>query len=119
MKIIILNGELHSGMQLYLALSNFYKVEVALDINDLMRLLALEKTDYTFLDLDEGDNNCVNPEKFELVDKILKKYPKIKVVGLCEHINKTIEKDTILHGINKVLTKPIKNRELYQVIESN
>ena len=119
MKIIILNGELRSGMQIYLALSNFYEVEVALDVNDLMRLLETEKTDYTFLELDEGDSNCVNPEKFEIVDKILKKYPKIKIVGICDHINKIIEKKSSLHGLNKVLTKPIKNRELYETIEPN
>jgi len=119
MKIVILNGELRSGMQLYLALSNFYQVEVALDENDLMRLLETEKTDFTFLELGEGDSNCVNSEKVKIVDTILKKYPKLKIVGICDRIDKKIRGKTSFHGINKVLTKPIKNRELYQTIESD
>jgi len=119
MKIIILNGELRSGMQMYLALSNHYKVEIALDDNDLMRLLEAETTDYTFLELDEEDSNCVNPKKFEIVDKILKKYPKTKVVGICDQNNQNIKNNISLHGINKVLIKPIKNRELFETIESN
>ncbi|MBN2413870.1 response regulator [candidate division KSB1 bacterium] len=118
MKIIILNGELRSGMQIYLALSNFYEVEVALDVNDLMRLLESENTDYTFLDLDEEDSNCVDPGNYKIVDKILKKYPKTKVVGICDHVNPNMKEQISLHGINKVLTKPIKNRELYETIKA-
>ena len=119
MKIIILNGELRSGMQLYLALSNFYEVKVALDMNDLMFLLETENTDYTFLELNEEDCNCVSQGKYEIVDAILQKFPSTKVVGICDQVNQNIKQETSLHGINKVITRPIKNRELYETIEAN
>ena len=118
MKIVILNGELRSGMQMYLALSNHYNVEVALDDNDLMRLLDAESTDITFMELNCNQENNAGREELRTVKKILQKHPQTRVIGICDQVDQQTRKQYTRNGITRVITKPIKNRELFETIES-
>ena len=118
MKIVILNDELRSEMQMYLALSHRHDVQIAQDVVDLMQLLEQEVADFTFVDLgslpgsDEG-----GAEGFELANKILQEHPRIKVVGICDRDDQKLQQRAAHHGILDVITRPIKNRDLLSMIE--
>ncbi len=104
-------------MQMYLALSNHYNVEVAFDDNDLMRLLDAESTDITLLELNNAKNSDAGKE-LRTVEKILQKHPQTRVIGICDQVDKQIKKQYSQHGITRVISKPIKNRELFETIEA-
>ncbi|MBN1998048.1 hypothetical protein JW935_10880 [candidate division KSB1 bacterium] len=114
MKIVIFNEELRSEMQMYLALSNRHDVEIAQDLKDLMLLLE-ENADLTFLELDSAADK--RPDILHIAKQVLEKNPKIKVVGICDHKNSVLQKEAADHGIVKILTRPIKNRELLKAIQ--
>ena len=118
MKIVIFNDELRSEMQMYLTLSNRHNVEVAQDVDDLMQLLEQESTDFTFLGLDDKSIPKANEKAFEIASRIQAKHPKIKVVGICDRKTQVLQKKAAYHGINRVITRPIKNRELLAALEN-
>ncbi len=117
MKIVIYNDELRSEMQMYLTLSRQHEVEIAQDMEDLLSLLEEEKADLTFLDLKP---NAIESSKeidvFEIAQKILKKHPQVKVVGICDRDESSLQVKAIKKGISEIITRPIKNRELLEVI---
>ncbi len=114
MKIVIFNEELRSEMQMYLALSNRHDVEIAQDLKDLMLLLE-EEADLTFLDFDSATDK--KPDILDVAKQVLKKNPKIKVVGICNQKDSTLQKRAADHGIVRIITRPIKNRELLKAIQ--
>ena len=116
MKIVIFNEDLRSEMQMYLALSNHYEVSIAEDEDDLMQLLDASSADFTFLDLDYGSQAQKNKKRLEIATLIQKKHPMTKVVGICDCKDKGFSKMAAGHGIQKMVTRPIKNRELLKVI---
>jgi DNA-binding NtrC family response regulator len=119
MKIVIYNDELRSEMQMYLALSHKYDVEIAQNVEDLMNLLAEHAADLTFLDLDIDEDNPTEKSAFELAEQIMIKFPKIKVVGICDDDDSHLKAIAAHQGIPEVITRPIKNRELLKVVEKS
>jgi DNA-binding NtrC family response regulator len=117
MKIVIFNEELRSEMQMYLALSNHYDVEIAQDYDDLMGLLENDAADLTFVELSPKSGKKDSPDVFSMINNVIKKHPKIRVIGICDHIDQSLQKEAADHGIIKVISRPIKNRELIQIIE--
>jgi DNA-binding NtrC family response regulator len=118
MKIVILNDELRSEMQMYLALSHRHNVQIAQDVEDLFQLLEEEAADFTFVDLSslpERDKNTLDGSA--LAKRIIKKHPRIKVVGICDADDQKLQQRAANHGISEVITRPIKNRELLGMIE--
>ena len=118
MKIVIYNDELHSEMQMYLALSNHYKVAVAADSDDLLKLMDQEPADFAFLEISKPDSSSTNLHNFELANKILKKHPKTKLVGICDRHNEALKVEAANYGISKLIKRPIKNRELLNMVEN-
>jgi PleD family two-component response regulator len=119
MKIIIYNDELRSEMQMYLALSHRYEVEIAQDPEDLLRLLAENAADFTFIDLGAQSGELARKKGFELIDRILKHHPAIKVVGICDREDELLQQAAAHQGIPQVITRPIRNRELFKMIENS
>jgi DNA-binding response OmpR family regulator len=117
MKIVIFNEDLRSEMQMYLALSNHYDVSIAEDENDLLQMLDGDFTDYMFLDLDFNSEEQNSSKRLEIARLIRKKHPGTQVVGICDCKDKSITERAAGHGIDKVVTRPIKNRELLEVID--
>ena len=117
MKIVIFNEDLRSEMQMYLALSNHFDVSIAEDEDDLMQLLDSDMADYTFLDLDCGLGKPDHYEKvLAIANRILQKHPKIELVGICNHKDEHVTRRAAGYGIKRVVTRPIKNREVLDVL---
>ena len=116
MKIVIFDDDLRSEMQMYLALSNHYDVTVAEDEDDLMQLLAQETADLTFLDLDSGEKKKKSKKSKSIATRIQEKHPKIELVGICNDRNPSTTHLAEGMGIKRVVTRPIKNRELLDAI---
>jgi len=118
MKIVIYNDELRSEMQMYLTLSRKHEVEIAQDMQDLLDLLEEEGADLTFLDLKPNTiETSSDVDVFKVAQKILQKHPRIKVVGICDRDEHTLQSKAIEEGISNVLTRPIRNRELMEIID--
>jgi DNA-binding NtrC family response regulator len=119
MKIVIFNGDLRSEMQMYLALEHKHHVEIAKDLEDLFTILGNSTVDFTFFDLESDKDRLSNKScSFKCIKQILEKHPEIKLVGVCDHSNSEIKKLALKNGINTIITRPIKNRELLSVLES-
>ncbi|RQW08327.1 response regulator [candidate division KSB1 bacterium] len=117
MKIVIFNEDLRSEMQMYLALSNHYDVSIAEDEDDLMQLLDSKKADYTFLDLDCGEKKRGHVKKaLEIASRIQQKHPKTELVGICDQNDVSITQMAAGIGIKRVVTRPIKNREILDAL---
>ena len=117
MKIVIFNEDLRSEMQMYLALSNHYDVSIAEDEDDLMQLLENHAADYTFLDLDCGETQRGRSKKaLEIASRIQEKHPKIELVGICDTQDDTLTQMAAGIGIKRVVTRPIKNREVLEAL---
>jgi DNA-binding NtrC family response regulator len=119
MKIVIFNDELRSEMQMYLMLSNMHDVIVARDMEDLLQLLDQINADLTFLDLtvqqEEGE-----PERnvLDLAGEIRHRHPGTRLIGIYDHGDSTVPQQAHHHGITALISRPIKNRELMQLIEN-
>ena len=116
MKIVIFDQDLRSEMQMYLALSNHFEVSIAEDEDDLMQQLDRDAADFTFLDLDSGEKKKKSDKSIEIAARIQQKHPQIEVVGICDDRNPQITELAQDMGIKRVVTRPIKNRELLDVI---
>lgn len=116
MKIIIYNEELRSEMQMYLALSNHFDVTIAEDEDDLMQLLDKDHADFTFIDLGDCERGKAEKRSLAIASRIQKRHPKIKLVGICDFKDENIAQIAAGYGIRKVVTRPIKNRELLEAI---
>jgi len=118
MKIVIYDDELRSGMQMYLALSNRHQVIIAQDIEDLMLLLDQAAAELTLIDLatkQEGDKKL---DGISIAKHIRDKHPNLKLVGICDQEDVTLQKKALDDGIRVVITRPIKNRELLEKVEN-
>ncbi len=117
MKIIIYNDELRSGMQMYLALSTHHEVIFAQDTDELLLLLDQTAAELMLIDLatkDEGDKKL---DGIHIAKQIKEKHPHLKLVGICDQEDVTLQKKAVADGIATVITRPIKNRELFEKIE--
>jgi len=119
MKIVIFNDELRSEMQMYLMLSNLHDVIVARDMQDLLQVLDQTEADLTFLDLTVRKQNEDDPwDSLSVAHQIRHRYPKLRLIGIYDQGDSTMPRQAQDYGIKHFITRPIKNRELLQVIES-
>ena len=117
MKIIIFNDELRSQMQMYLALHHRYDVEIAEDEETLLQILDSNAVDITFVDLNYASGEHNGETGVKLAQHVREKYPKLRVIGIHDgHDNKIEDKAQEL-GLNSIITRPIKNRQLLKVLE--
>ncbi|MBN1543480.1 hypothetical protein JW992_15170 [candidate division KSB1 bacterium] len=118
MKIVILNDELRSEMQMYLALSNHHRVEIAENIDDLLLLMEKEAPDLAFLDLGSlGEDHTTVGATWGVYDRIVRRYPQTKLVGICDRDDSILCDEATEKGLKYLLTRPIRNRELLAIVE--
>ena len=98
---------------MYLSLRNQHQVEIASDDEDLMVILEQNKFDITFLDLELLETRN---DKFL---KQLKAFPSLKVVGIYDQENSSILKQAAKWGIKDLIARPIKHRELLEMVEQS
>ena|SRR3990172_7987831 len=111
-KILILNDELGTQMQIYLALCDVYKVEIAEDLESVMYYLRKMQPEIFLLDynLEKFKNN--GKTSLDLIRKVRKKYRDLKIVMLMEADDKCFENEVQEHGADGILYKPIKTKHL-------
>ena len=90
---------------------------IANDEDDLMQLLDTNVADYTFLDLDCGEEKRGRKKKaMEIASRIQQKHPKIELVGICDSHDDKVSQMAAGIGIKRVVTRPIKNREILEAL---
>ncbi|MFQ5651418.1 MAG: response regulator [bacterium] len=115
-KILILNTELGTQMQIYLALCDAYKIEIAEDVESVMYYLRKMKPeifllDYNLQEIEPGGRNGA-----DLVKKIKRKYSHLKVMMILDTEDRGLESQAHQYGADEVLFKPIKNRNLISYV---
>lgn len=116
-KIIILEEELFTQMQLYLALCDKYCVEIAVNLESAMYLLRKINPEILLFDynMDQFKNNGKSGLKF--LKKVKKKYNHLKVIPILNPKDKVLESEIQKNGADDILYKPIKNRRLISSIK--
>ncbi len=102
---------------MYLALSTLYDVEIAQDVEDLLHMLDQKHADLTFFVLSTGVEHLKHIDRVSVVKKIRQKHPSVKFVGICDRSDRLLQKEAARHGIENFITRPIKNRELLDLIK--
>ncbi len=111
-KIILLNEELGSQMQIYLALCDGYKIEIADNIENAMYLLRKLKPEILLLDFNLDYFNANGKTGIDFIKKIKRKYTDLKVLTILDSKDKSKESELQENGADEILYKPIKNRRL-------
>jgi len=111
-KILILNCELGTQMQIYLALCDAYKIEIAEDIEAVMYYLRKMRPEIILLDyhLDESHSNVKTG--LDLAKKLKKKYGDLKIMMLVDDEEMNFESEEGELIADGILHKPIKNSHL-------
>ena len=117
-KIVILNDELKTQMQIYLALCEAYRVEIAEDVEAAMYMLRRMQPEILLLDHDLEQFRINGKSTMEFVRKIKKKYAGLKIMMLFENDNRAEEELLQAYGADSILYKPVKNRHLLQRIRA-
>jgi len=117
MKIIIFNEELRSQMQMYLALHLRHEVEIAEDKEALLKILNSDCADVTFLDLNYSSEEHNGESGVKLAQQVRRKYPNLRVIGIHNGHDSSLENKAQKIGLNDLITRPIKNRQLMKALE--
>lgn len=99
-------------MQLYLALCDQYKVEIAENLESVMYLLRKERPEILLFDFNLDYFKSNGKSGFKFLRKIKKKYNNLKVLTILENKDKSLETEIQKNGADGILYKPIKNRNL-------
>jgi hypothetical protein len=74
--------------------------------------------DYTFLDLNYGQEPQKRNERaLQIASQIQQKHPKMALVGICDQFDDDVSQMAAGFGIKRVVTRPIKNREILDALE--
>ncbi len=111
-KILILNTELGTQMQIYLALCDAYKIEIAENIESVMYYLRKMRPEIFLLDYNLEQFQPSEKTGADLVKKIKKKYGDLKIMMILDTEDQEHEDMAQQHGADEILFKPIKNRNL-------
>jgi len=117
-RIVLLNDELKTQMQIYLALCDVYRVEVAEDVEAVMYMLRKMQPEILLLDYDLEHFRSNGKTCIDFLRKIKKKYAGLKVMMLLEGEDPDLEEKIQEHCGDCVLYKPVKNRHLRRRIKS-
>jgi len=110
-KIVLLHEELGTQMQIYLALCDVYRVEIAENIESAMYMLRKFRPEILLLDYNLSYFS--NGKKgVDFIRKIKRKYHDLKVVVILEGTERQDVDAFEGEDIDSVICKPIKNRNL-------
>jgi DNA-binding response OmpR family regulator len=111
-KIVLLNEELKTQMQIYLALCDAYRVEIAEDPEAVMYMLRKLRPQILLLDFTLEHFQSNGKTTIDFLKKIKKKYRDLKVMMLLDDEEKEHEESVQAFGADSVLYKPVKNKHL-------
>jgi DNA-binding response OmpR family regulator len=117
-RIVLLNDELKTQMQIYLALCDVYRVEVAEDVEAAMYMLRKMHPEILLLDYELEHFRSNGKTSIDFLRKIKKKYASLKVMLLLEGEDPDLEEKIQEFGGDGVLHKPVKNRHLRRRIKA-
>lgn len=115
-KIVLLNDELGTQMQIYLALCDVYRVEIAENIESAMYMLRKYHPQILLMDyhLEHLKSNGKNGVDF--IKKVKKKYQDLKVMLILEGADRNYADKIQSDCVDGVICKPIKNRQLISYV---
>ncbi len=105
----MLHEELGTQMQIYLALCDAYKVEIAENVESAMYLLRKTKPEILLLDYNLDQFTSNGKTGVDFIRKVKKKYNDLKIMMIMDNNE---ELQVLEHGADEVLCKPIRNRNL-------
>ncbi len=108
-KIVMLNEDLGTQMQIYLALCDAYKVEIAENVESAMYLLRKTKPEVLLLDYNLDQFTSNGKTGIDFIKKVKKKYTDLKVMMIMDNNDQVQIQE---HGADEVLYKPIRNKNL-------
>lgn len=108
-KIVMLNEDLGTQMQIYLALCDAYKVEIAENVESAMYLLRKTKPEVLLLDYNLDQFTSNGKTGVDFIKKVKKKYTDLKVMMIMDNNDQVQIQE---HGADEVLYKPIRNKNL-------
>lgn len=111
-KIVMLNEELGTQMQIYLALCDAYRVEIAENAEAAMYLLRKMRPEILVLDFNLDQVTGNGKSGIDFVKKVKKKYQHLKVMMVLGNGDKAHEAEIQKQGVDIILYKPIKARNL-------
>ena len=116
MKIVLINEELHSQMQIYLALCDRHSVEIAEDEETALRLINEKLPDLVVLDLGLPSPDGNGWAGLRLLEKVKRQHPHIRVVTIINEENEDILGKASTLGVNDFIRKPIRSRRLMEIV---
>ncbi len=108
----MLNEELGSQMQIYLALCDAHRIEIAENVESAMYLLRKLRPEVLLLEYDLAQLKTNGKSGLDLIKKIKKKYRDLKVVTILDSKDRNLEPAIQENGADHVLYRPIKNKQL-------
>ena len=105
----MLHEELGTQMQIYLALCDAYKVEIAENVESAMYLLRKTKPEILLLDYNLDQFTSNGKTGVDFIRKVKKKYNDLKIMMIMDNYEELQLQE---HGADEVLCKPIRNRNL-------
>lgn len=115
-RIIILNEELESQMRMYLALCDRYRVDIAEDEANLMRMIRRKKPRLVFLDANYSGFNNNGKSVFRTIEKIKSKYQDLKVITILDGHDRGKLDQAYRVGSDGVLLRPIEEEDVVQSV---
>lgn len=116
-RIIILDEELESQMRMYLALCNWYRVEIAEDEATLMRMIRRKNPKLILLDANYSGFNNNGKSAHKTIQKIKKKYTDLKVVTILERDDMERHRATTQKASDAILLRPIDEDNVLQSVK--
>lgn len=116
-KIVMLNDELGTQMQIYLALSETYRVEIAENTESAMYMLRKMKPEILVMDYNLEKFQSNGKTSIDFVKKIKKKYLDLKVMMILGHEDKKHVREIQENGVDTIVYKPIKDKNLISDIK--
>ncbi len=113
-RIIILNDELESQMRMYLALCDRYRVDIAEDEANLMRMIRRKKPGLVFIDAGYSGYHGNGKTICKSIEKIRRKYEALKVVAILNGDDPGKVERVREVGADGVLMRPINEEEVVQ-----
>lgn len=115
MNVLIVDDQLRSQMQIYLALRRKHDVQVASDEKEALDLLDQRPTDLMLLDLDYPSELSSSASQ-HLALHVRKKYPGVRLIGIHNRNASQLSEIARMLGCHDVISRPIKNKQLAQIV---
>lgn len=117
MNVLIVDDQLRSQMQIYLALRRRHNVQVASNEEDAFELLDKSPTDVVLLDLEYPSRHSEDIGQ-HLALRVRKKYPALRLIGIHNRNNALLLRTAHHLGCHELISRPIKNKLLVQIVSN-